>query len=259
MISSISSMNSGLTSMVQMRQQMFNKIDTNGDGKHDADELAQMAANVPHGGPGVEDILGQFDTDGDGSISESEFNAAGPGGSAPMGGARAMSTADFIKEMFGQIDENEDGTIDTDELEQMAAMGPQGGPTAEELLAALDTDGDGSVSEAEFSEGAGANQQVQGPPPPPPPPKQDESGTESIFSFLDTDGDGTISETEFDTAMSQIDNFIASSSSQESVDTMNGVMQMLGSALNAYQASSASDGGSSYMQASQYLGSSLYA
>ncbi|MBP7528992.1 MAG: EF-hand domain-containing protein [Syntrophorhabdaceae bacterium] len=259
MISSISSMNSSLTSMVQMRQQMFSKIDTNGDGKHDADELAQIVANGPQGGPGVEDILTQFDTDGDGSISESEFSAADPGASASMGGAGAMSTADFIKEMFGQMDENEDGTIDADELEQMAAMGPKGGPGAEELLAELDANGDGSVSEAEFSEGARANQQVQGPPPPPPPPAQDESGTESIFSLLDTDGDGTISETEFDTAMSQIDNFIASSSSQESVDTMNGVMQMLGSALNAYQASSSSDGGGSYMQASQYLGSSLYA
>jgi len=258
MISSISSMNSSLTSMVQMRQQMFNKIDTNGDGKHDEDELAQMVANGPQGGPGVEDILAQFDTDGDGSISESEFNAAGPGASGPMGGAGTMSTADFIKEMFGQIDKNEDGAIDEDELEQMAAMGPRGGPGAEELLAELDTNGDGSVSETEFSEGARANQQVQGPPPPPP-PAQDESGTESIFSLLDTDGDGTISETEFDTAMSQIDSFIASSSSQESVDTMNGVMQMLGSALNAYQASSSSNGGSGYMEASQYLGSSLYA
>ncbi len=138
-------------------------------------------------------------------------------------------------------------------------MGPKGGPGAEELIVELDTDGDGSVSEAEFSESARPNQHVQGPPPPPPPPAQDEDGTESIFSLLDTDEDGTISETEFDTAMNQTDDFIASSSSRESVDTMNGVMQMLSSALNAYQASSSSDGGSSYMQASQYLGSSLYA
>jgi len=52
MISSIGSSN-GLyrTAMTQMREQMFNRIDTNGDGKHDKDELAEMVANRPAGVP----------------------------------------------------------------------------------------------------------------------------------------------------------------------------------------------------------------
>lgn len=62
-------------SMAEMRQRMFSKIDTNSDGKHDKDELAQMVAQGPQGGPSVNDILSKFDTDGDGSISESEFSA----------------------------------------------------------------------------------------------------------------------------------------------------------------------------------------
>ncbi len=165
MISSISSMNS-MTSMMQMRQQMFSRIDTNGDGKHDADELSAMVANGSQGGPGVEDILAEFDTDGDGSISESEFNAAQPGPPGAMSGANAMSTEDLIAQMFTQADENEDGVINEDELSQIVAMGPEDGPGAEKLLSQLDTNDDGTISETEFAEGPWANQQVQGPPPP---------------------------------------------------------------------------------------------
>ena len=74
MISSISGLSSLTQSyMAQMRQQMFSKIDTNGDGKHDKDELAEMVANGPKGGPSVDDILSKFDSDGDGAISEANL------------------------------------------------------------------------------------------------------------------------------------------------------------------------------------------
>lgn len=75
-------------SMAEMRQRMFSKIDTNSDGKHDKDELAQMVAQGPQGGPSVNDILSKFDTDGDGSISESEFSAG------PEKGQQAQQTGD---------------------------------------------------------------------------------------------------------------------------------------------------------------------
>jgi Ca2+-binding EF-hand superfamily protein len=255
MVSSISSMNS-MTSMMQMRQQMFSKIDTNGDGKHDAEELSAMATNGPQGGPSAEDILAQFDTDGDGAISESEFNAVQPGSSGAMPGMNAMSTEDLISQMFAQADENEDGVIDEDELAQIVAMGPEGGPGAEELLSQLDTDGDGAISETEFAEGPWANQQVQGPPPPPPPEKGEETG--SIFSQLDTNGDGTISEDELDSAMNSIESFFSSISTEDSDKSVSDLMGLLGTALNAYQQA----GGFSYdssAQASQSTGSSLYA
>jgi len=257
MISSISSMNS-MSSMLQMRQQMFSKIDTNGDGKHDADELAAMVANGPQGGPSVEDILASADTDGDGSISESEFNNAQQAPPGGMSGAGAMSTEDFLSQLFSQADENEDGVIDEDELAQIVAMGPKDGPSADELLSQLDADGDGSISETEFSEGPWANQQVQGPPPPPP-RAEDGSETESIFSQLDADGDGAITETEFDSAMSSIDSVLSSLSGDSGDDTsVNDLMEMLSAALNAYQQAN-STSHASYAQASQGTRSSLYA
>ncbi len=156
---------SNMMSMVQMRQNMFNKIDTNGDGKHDLEELQQMVSNGPQGGQSAEDILAQFDTDGDGAISESEFNAADPASSGATSGTQGMSTSDFVAKLFGQTDENEDGTIDEDELAQMVANGPENGPSTEDLLSMLDADGDGSISKTEFTEGMKANQPPQGPPP----------------------------------------------------------------------------------------------
>jgi hypothetical protein len=76
MIASIGGSSSlGQVSMAEMRQRMFSKIDTNSDGKHDKDELTQMVAQGPQGGPRVDDIFSKLDTDEDGSISESEFKA----------------------------------------------------------------------------------------------------------------------------------------------------------------------------------------
>jgi len=209
---------------VQMRQQtsdkqqMFSSIDTNSDGKLDTDELTQMVSMGPKGGPGVEELLNSSDTDGDGYVSESEFEAAaknapqmqGPPPPPPMGGAGNMSSADFV-EMFNQLDTNGDGTIDADELSQMVAMGPEDGPGEEELLNQLDTDGDGTISESEFMSGPGANQQAQGP--------QGGSGIDKMFSSLDTDGDGTISKSEFEAAMGTANNSVQGSSSDDTLFT----------------------------------------
>ncbi len=162
MISSISSTSSSSQSALieQMRQRMFSRIDTNGDGKHDKDELAAMVANGPQGGTSVDDILSSFDTDGDGAISEAEFEAAAPpdgGGQPPMMGGMAgmsgMSSSDFLAQMFSRIDTNGDGKHDKDELAAMVANGPEGGPSVDDILSKFDTDGDGTVSEAEYEAG----------------------------------------------------------------------------------------------------------
>jgi Ca2+-binding EF-hand superfamily protein len=162
MISSISGLSSlTQSSMAQMRQQMFSKIDTNGDGKHDKIELAQMVANGPQGGPTVDDILSRFDTDGDGAISEAEFEAAGPpeqqmqGAGFPpmMGGMGGMSSADFLEQMFSNADADGDEKISTEEMSTVVSNAPAGGPTVKEIFDKLDTNEDGYVSKAEFEAG----------------------------------------------------------------------------------------------------------
>ena len=86
MISSISGIGSfNQSSLVQMRKQMFNCIDTNGDGKISTDELGQMVAKGPQGGPSADELLKQSDTDGDGNVSLSEFEAATQNGPQMQG------------------------------------------------------------------------------------------------------------------------------------------------------------------------------
>lgn len=198
MIDSISSSTSMYqSSMAQMRQKMFSKIDTNGDGKLDADELAAMVANGPKGGPTADDILGKIDTNGDGAISESEFNAGqdqaqGAGGPPPppMGN---VSSEEFAKQLFADSDTDGDGKLSADELKTMVENGPQGGPSAEKLMSKLDTDGDGSVSESEFTAGApkqGAQSAGGG----------SGASAEKVFSSLDTNEDGYISQAEWEAA-----------------------------------------------------------
>jgi Ca2+-binding EF-hand superfamily protein len=160
MISSISGFSSlNQSNMIQMRQQMFSRIDTNGDGKHDKDELAAMAANGPQGAPGVDEILSSFDTDGDGAISKAEFEAAAPqeqqmqGPPPMMGGMGGMSSADFLEQMFSNTDTDGDEQISLEELSTAISNAPAGGPTAEEVFDKLDTNKDGYVSKAEFEAG----------------------------------------------------------------------------------------------------------
>lgn len=167
MISSISGLGgSNQSYMAQMRQQMFSRIDSNGDGKHDKDELVAMVAKGPQGAPSVDDILSKFDTDGDGTISESEFEAAAPpeqkmkGPPPMMGGMGGMATADFLEQMFSSIDTNGDGVHDKDELAAMVANGPEGAPGVDEILERFDTDGDGAISKAEFDADHSQEQEV---------------------------------------------------------------------------------------------------
>ena len=108
MISSISGTSSLTQSyMTQMRQQMFSKIDTNGDGKHDKDELAAMVANGPQAAPGVDEILEKFDTDGDGAINKAEFDA---GHAQESGSVQASNTEEELLQALLEVLQNEDST-----------------------------------------------------------------------------------------------------------------------------------------------------
>jgi hypothetical protein len=94
MISSIGSSNSlaAMQSMAATKgtarpappdpQEMFSKLDTDGDGKVSLEELKAMSESMPaHGNgeaPSAENILSGLDTDGDGTVSFAEFEAGRP-------------------------------------------------------------------------------------------------------------------------------------------------------------------------------------
>lgn len=235
MVSSIGGSSSLMQSyMTQMREQMFSKVDKNGDGKHDADELAEMVANGPANGPSVDDILSKFDTDGDGAISESEFEAAGPPDRQMqgMGGMGGMSSADFLEQLFSDADTNGDGAISEDEMSTVVANGPADGPSVDDIFAKLDTDGDSSISQTEFEAGAPqGNGPVQG----------GNLENQLVQSLLET--------------LNNQETTSATGSTEDS--SVSSLVEMLTSSLKAYV--EASGGSFSQYGTQSLLGSSLYA
>lgn len=117
---------------------MFAESDADGDGKVTTEELATaMAAKAPANrsadAPSADDMAArmveQGDTDGDGSLSETEMSAlrprGGPGGPGGAGGpppAGAASTSESSAssgtEDTDPADLNEDGTVSAQELAQ---------------------------------------------------------------------------------------------------------------------------------------------
>ncbi|NMC42786.1 MAG: hypothetical protein GYA46_02610 [candidate division Zixibacteria bacterium] len=104
------------------------------------------------------------------------------------------------EEMFSQIDTGGDGYLDTVELQsfsQQPAAKVQG-PSADEIMAAMDTDDDGRISRTEFETAATEmdTQRASRKASPPPPEKPS-------FSDLDANGDGSISLEELEAAAPQ--------------------------------------------------------
>ena len=130
--------------------------------------------------PGSADRLAELDTDGDGSLSASEFLAGRP----------EDVSEDMATNLFTQLDTDGDGVVSSEEFSAMAPpKGPRpgsaGGPDARDsadMLADLDTDGDGSLSVSEFLVGR--------------PEDVSEDMATNLFTQLDTDGDGVVSSDE---------------------------------------------------------------
>jgi len=163
MISSVSSSDS--TSLLSSLQtKMFQKADTNGDGKIDSDEMNAIQANAPQGGTAAKDIFTELDSDGDGSISREESDAA-------------------IAKMFCEMSQEGSGTC----VSGLAAGSVSESERATELFGRIDTDGDGAVTQEEFV----ANR----------PDEMSEEQATAMWSQLDTDSTGSLTESQLVTAM----------------------------------------------------------
>jgi Ca2+-binding EF-hand superfamily protein len=124
----------------QKAQELFAKLDTNGDNSVDATELKSLTDYLSEETGTTVDaasLLKAVDSDGDGSISSTEIT-------------------DNAKKLFDSL---------RDQLMSSRLGGAQGAqpPDAEQMFASLDTDGDGSLSADEFK--AGMQNGPKGPPP----------------------------------------------------------------------------------------------
>jgi Ca2+-binding EF-hand superfamily protein len=148
MVSGISSCN--VASLSEMRQKMFSKIDTNGDGSIDKNEMATLIQQ--NTSSLVDDMFSKMDTDKDNLISQIESNS----GLAKLGQEMKKSGAGMSgmsgppppppEQVFDTADTNKDGVVSKDELS--AVMGSKGGDI-DKLFSEVDTDGDGLISRTE--------------------------------------------------------------------------------------------------------------
>jgi Ca2+-binding EF-hand superfamily protein len=94
-----------------------------------------------------EEMFAKMDTNGDGSIDKTEFAAFAPPQQA--GASQQMPSVD---EMFAQIDSDGDGSITKSEMEALEKSHPRPpkGPDSGELFSKIDGDSNGSITKAEF-------------------------------------------------------------------------------------------------------------
>ena len=152
----------------QFQQNLFNRIDSNGDGSMSQTELEKAVTAAGGTTQAADALFAQLDPNNTGSVSEQQFAQAIPGPSysnqmqAQMFGYQAQgwpssSTTNPVgglaQSLFSQIDSNGDGSISKTELEQ--AVTAAGGTTqaADALYAQLDPNNTGSVSEQQFAQG----------------------------------------------------------------------------------------------------------
>jgi Ca2+-binding EF-hand superfamily protein len=93
-----------------------------------------------------EEMFAKMDTNGDGTIDKAEFAAF-----APPQGEKSGRPGPSVDEMFAAMDSDGDGSITKTEMEAFQKSHPRPPKVdSEQLFAQIDSDSDGSVTKAEF-------------------------------------------------------------------------------------------------------------
>ena len=195
---------------------LFSSIDTNGDGSISSDELTAFLATDSDDSTSIDQLLAALDTDGNGSVSESEFEAGATGSSGGVGAVAGGGGGDGDR-IYDSMDLNHDGTVTADELAQFVARGPEDGPTADELLAKFDTDGDGSITKTEFETAWNA-----------------QTTTTTTSAASQTSSTDSITQTA--SAAASTDGSSSSSDSTDTTSSTSSINELLAAALRSYSA-----------------------
>ena len=152
----------GAGSTGQAGDDLFGKVDTDGDGGVSQTELQALLEKMSGGtasqtGVDSDELFSQLDADGDGSLSQAEFDAGRPSGGPAGGAVGGMpppppggpggpgSTSASSGTTYDPLDTNEDGVVSASE--QAAGAAQADAITA--LFKTIDTDGDSSISSDE--------------------------------------------------------------------------------------------------------------
>lgn len=192
MVSGVSSFSSSTAaSLAEMRQKMFNSVDTNSDGSIDKTEMSalfqQDTTSI------VDSLFSGLDANQDDLISMIESDA----GLAKLGksiknsgdGMKGMAGMPPPDKVFDTADVDGDGSMTKEELAAVIGDG-----SASQLFGKIETDGDGLISRAEDDTFLGSMAGASGMRPPPPP-------QDKVFDTADTNKDGTVSKEELAAVM----------------------------------------------------------
>ena len=146
---------------------IFQKLDTNGDGSLSTDE-------IDNGGTAAQSLL-SADTNGDGVVTPDELlsyiTKKMENGTMSPTGMQPPSVSDIVNNIFQKLDTNGDGVLSADEISKA-------GNQAQNILGA-DANGDGVVTKDELSAEITK--------------KMATHRAHHIMSKLDTNGDGSLS------------------------------------------------------------------
>ncbi|KAL1824157.1 hypothetical protein ACET3Z_010935 [Daucus carota] len=129
-------------------KKVFNKFDTNGDGKIDLTELGSilraLGTNAPH--DELQRIMSEIDTDGDGVIDLKEFS------DFHLGGSDDAANLKDLRDAFDLYDLDKNGLISVSELHAvLKRLGEKCSlKDCKKMVSSVDGDGDGNVNFEEF-------------------------------------------------------------------------------------------------------------
>ncbi len=167
-------------------------LDADGDGTISEDEYNNLISQLGiKNALSAEDFFAKYDTDGDGEITSEELGAGNTGRMMPP--PPSVEDEDSEDSFSSSTDTNGDGVISVEEYEAFVKNNNiTDALSAEDFFNLYDTDKDGKISVDEVRQGA-ANAGVE-----------DVPSKASLPSEIDTDGDGSLSSDEYEKLVSSL-------------------------------------------------------
>jgi Ca2+-binding EF-hand superfamily protein len=179
-MSSISSASNANAQYYASQKSLFSKLDSDQSGTLSQDEFVSgRPKNVSESQ--ASSLYSKIDSSGSGAVSEDQFDQGMASDHKPRG-IEALVTADAMAVLM--LMSQQGGQTFASDMDV-----PDGAPSAADIYAGMDTDGDGSVTQAEFLSAR--------------PDDMSEDDATTLYNAIDTDATGSITEAQFSDAMKQ--------------------------------------------------------